>query len=82
MVYPATGASVPRSANFAVLQPGHPHRHFRIRVRDAGGRTLGPDEWERDTQLINISGSFEQSVGRDDRTPLPSAVLRKVQMDI
>jgi hypothetical protein len=27
-------------------------------------------------------GSFEQSVGRDDRTPLPSAVLRKVQMDI
>jgi hypothetical protein len=29
-----------------------------------------------------IAGSFEQSVGRDDRTPLPSAVLRKVQMDI
>jgi polyhydroxyalkanoate synthase len=32
-----------------VSEPGHPHRHFRIRVRDAGGRTLGPDEWERDT---------------------------------
>src|SRR5271157_2041089 len=31
-----------------VSEPGHPHRHFRIRVRDAGGRTLGPDEWERD----------------------------------
>jgi polyhydroxyalkanoate synthase len=32
-----------------VSEPGHPHRHFRIRVRDAGTRTLGPDEWERDT---------------------------------
>jgi polyhydroxyalkanoate synthase len=32
-----------------VSKPGHPHRHFRIRVRDAGTRTLGPDEWERDT---------------------------------
>ena len=25
-----------------VSEPGHPHRHFRIRVRDAGARTLGP----------------------------------------
>ena len=32
-----------------VSEPGHPHRHFRIRVRDAGGRTLGPDEWRNDT---------------------------------
>jgi polyhydroxyalkanoate synthase len=32
-----------------VSEPGHPHRHFRIRVRDAGARTLGPDEWQRDT---------------------------------
>jgi poly[(R)-3-hydroxyalkanoate] polymerase subunit PhaC len=32
-----------------VSEPGHPHRHFRIRVRDAGGHTLGPDEWEHDT---------------------------------
>jgi polyhydroxyalkanoate synthase len=32
-----------------VSEPGHPHRHFRIRVRDAGAHTLGPDEWERDT---------------------------------
>jgi polyhydroxyalkanoate synthase len=32
-----------------VSEPGHPRRHFRIRVRDAGARTLGPDEWERDT---------------------------------
>jgi polyhydroxyalkanoate synthase subunit PhaC len=32
-----------------VSEPGHPHRHFRIRVRNAGARTLGPDEWERDT---------------------------------
>ncbi len=32
-----------------VSEPGHPHRHFRLRVRDASGRTLGPDEWENDT---------------------------------
>jgi polyhydroxyalkanoate synthase len=32
-----------------VSEPGHPHRHFRIRVRGAGTRTLGPDEWESDT---------------------------------
>jgi len=32
-----------------VSEPGHPHRHFRLRVRDAGARTLGPDEWERST---------------------------------
>jgi polyhydroxyalkanoate synthase len=32
-----------------VSEPGHPHRHFRIRVRDAGARTLGPEEWQRDT---------------------------------
>jgi polyhydroxyalkanoate synthase len=32
-----------------VSEPGRPHRHFRIRVRDAGAHTLGPDEWERDT---------------------------------
>ncbi len=32
-----------------VSEPGHPHRHFRIRVRGAGARTLGPDEWEHDT---------------------------------
>ena len=32
-----------------VSEPGHPHRHFRVRVRDAGARTLGPDEWQADT---------------------------------
>ena len=32
-----------------VSEPGHKHRHFRIRVRDAGAHTLGPDEWEHDT---------------------------------
>jgi polyhydroxyalkanoate synthase len=32
-----------------VSEPGHPHRHFRMRVREAGGHTFGPDEWERDT---------------------------------
>ena len=32
-----------------VSEPGHPHRHFRIRTRAAGGRTPGPDEWEQTT---------------------------------
>ncbi len=32
-----------------VSEPGHPRRHFRIRLREAGTRTLGPDEWERNT---------------------------------
>ncbi|HUD87812.1 MAG TPA: poly-beta-hydroxybutyrate polymerase, partial [Xanthobacteraceae bacterium] len=32
-----------------VSEPGHPRRHFRIRTRDAGARTLGPEEWQRDT---------------------------------
>jgi hypothetical protein len=31
---------------------------------------------------LRFYGSFEQFVGRNDRMPLPSAVLRKVQMDI
>jgi polyhydroxyalkanoate synthase len=32
-----------------VSEPGHKNRHFRIRVRKAGARTLTPEEWERDT---------------------------------
>jgi polyhydroxyalkanoate synthase len=32
-----------------VSEPGHPHRHFRLRVREPGGRTLGPEEWEKAT---------------------------------
>jgi polyhydroxyalkanoate synthase len=32
-----------------VSEPGHKNRHFRIRVRKAGGHTLTPDEWERTT---------------------------------
>jgi polyhydroxyalkanoate synthase len=34
-----------------VSEPGHPRRHFRLRTREAGGRTLGPEEWEADTPL-------------------------------
>jgi len=34
-----------------VSEPGHPHRHFRIRVREAGGRTLGAEEWKADTAV-------------------------------
>ncbi len=32
-----------------VSEPGRENRHFRIRVRRAGARTLTPDEWERVT---------------------------------
>ena len=32
-----------------VSEPGHPRRHFRLRVRDAGARTLGPEEWQSST---------------------------------
>ena len=32
-----------------VSEPGHENRHYRIRVRKAGARTLTPDEWERET---------------------------------
>jgi polyhydroxyalkanoate synthase len=28
-----------------VSEPGHPHRHFRLRERGHDARTLGPDEW-------------------------------------
>ncbi len=38
-----------------VSEPGHQDRHFRIRVREAGARTLTPDEWERDTAPVEGS---------------------------
>lgn len=38
-----------------VSEPGHADRHFRMRVREAGARTLGPEEWEHDTTLQNGS---------------------------
>ena len=34
-----------------VSEPGHPHRHFRLRIRESGGRTLGPEEWQQATAL-------------------------------
>ncbi len=32
-----------------VSEPGHPHRHYRIRTRKAGARTPGWQEWEGGT---------------------------------
>ncbi len=32
-----------------VSEPGHPHRHYRIRTREAGARTPGWEEWEQGT---------------------------------
>jgi polyhydroxyalkanoate synthase len=33
-----------------VSEPGHPRRHFRIRTRQAGANTPGPEAWEHDTE--------------------------------
>jgi polyhydroxyalkanoate synthase len=51
-----------------VSEPGHPRRHFRIRVRDAGARTLGPDEWERDTAPRDGSWWLEWEAWLDRRS--------------
>ena len=51
-----------------VSEPGHPRRHFRIRVRDAGARTLGPDEWERDTTPRDGSWWLEWEAWLDRRS--------------
>jgi polyhydroxyalkanoate synthase subunit PhaC len=60
-----------------VSEPGHPRRHFRIRLRDAGARTLGPEEWERDTAPQDGSWWLEwaswlgrHSGGRVDPPPM------------
>lgn len=33
-----------------VSEPGHKGRHFRIRLRPAQGKTLGPEEWLKQTE--------------------------------
>ncbi|WP_213739332.1 alpha/beta fold hydrolase [Bradyrhizobium sp. dw_411] len=48
-----------------VSEPGHPHRHFRIRVRDSGARTLGPEEWQRETAPQDGSWWLEWSAWLD-----------------
>jgi polyhydroxyalkanoate synthase len=45
-----------------VSEPGHKNRHFRIRVRKAGARTLTADEWER--QTMPREGSWWLAWGR------------------
>ena len=45
-------------------------------------QVVGPGLTKARKEALSVSGSFEQFVGRNDRMPLPSAVLRKVQMDI
>ena len=39
-----------------VSEPGHAHRHYRIRVRTEGSRTLGPEEWLHET--VSRDGSW------------------------
>jgi polyhydroxyalkanoate synthase subunit PhaC len=51
-----------------VSEPGHPHRHFRIRTRPHEGRTLGPDEWERATTPQDGSWWVEWNKWLEERT--------------
>jgi polyhydroxyalkanoate synthase subunit PhaC len=51
-----------------VSEPGHPHRHFRIRVRPAGGHTPGPDEWEQSTASQDGSWWVEWNKWLDQRS--------------
>jgi polyhydroxyalkanoate synthase len=39
-----------------VSEPGHPHRHFRVRERLPGEPYIGPDEWAR--LAANQDGSW------------------------
>jgi polyhydroxyalkanoate synthase len=39
-----------------VSEPGHPHRHYRVLTREAGGPYLSPDEWV--TQAPRKEGSW------------------------
>jgi polyhydroxyalkanoate synthase len=51
-----------------VSEPGHPHRHFRIRTRQHEGRTLGPDEWESATRPQDGSWWVEWNKWLENRT--------------
>jgi polyhydroxyalkanoate synthase len=51
-----------------VSEPGHPHRHFRIRTRPHEGRTLGPDEWESATRPQDGSWWVEWNKWLENRT--------------
>lgn len=51
-----------------VSEPGHPHRHFRVRVRAAEARTLGPDEWQAQTPPQDGSWWVEWSRWLDDHS--------------
>ena len=67
-----------------VLRNGIP---FEVRVPNAETRRAIEElentaKRSKRKRYATTDGSFEQFVGRNDRTPLPSAVLRKVQMDI
>jgi polyhydroxyalkanoate synthase subunit PhaC len=48
-----------------VSEPGHPRRHFRIRRREAGAVTPGPDEWEHETAPQDGSWWLEWSAWLD-----------------
>ena len=54
-----------------VSEPGHKNRHFRIRIREAGARTLTPEEWERDTAPRDGSWWLAWGTWLDERSPGP-----------
>jgi len=51
-----------------VSEPGHGRRSFRIRMREHGGRTLGPDEWRDSTRPQDGSWWTDWSAWLDRRS--------------
>jgi polyhydroxyalkanoate synthase subunit PhaC len=51
-----------------VSEPGHHDRHYRIRTRPADGRTMGSDEWFRDTPRQDGSWWIEWGKWLDQRS--------------
>jgi len=54
-----------------VSEPGHPRRHFRIRTRSQGGRTLGTKEWENQTPQQDGSWWVEWNAWLNRRSGVP-----------
>lgn len=55
-----------------VSEPGHSNRHFRIRVRNAGGRAMTPDEWARNTSPKEGSWWLAWGQWLAEHSPAPS----------
>jgi polyhydroxyalkanoate synthase len=54
-----------------VSEPGHKNRHFRMRLRASGARTLGPDEWQKETNPQDGSWWVAWSAWLDEHSAGP-----------